>query len=544
MSSRKTFLALITAAMIAAPLAAQTLPVRVPRTNDTSLQQYGRSIEGETASLRAAGLGRDWDRIRPLVERYLQPQTYPYGPDKHAILRAYHVASTTNFLVRIGYRARHLAHSAQARTLVRAANIVSWEDPDALVLVSPTVFVADLVRIDRKADNSADLVYRVREPIKSAPAKGREFRYPLNGPFPTAVATPGGPPPPPPPPNPAAWELARAKAVLFLRAPSGIGNFFGPMPVDGERVLPGYHSGTRETTLAAVRAAARAQLCSPGYVPVVRGIHLPHRCSGLIATAAISLADILGQWDVVSFEGYEPVRMKGATRAAIADFGEQGVQLRIECNTSSSTGTIGVLNGRLVRGAGARMQTEMGCAKEREERDRRYFSLFDRSPSVERLPNGRLRLVAGESVLILERPEQRRLAYVPARSELDGEWRMEELIRYGQNGGYSGIGLSDVPGRIVIEGHRLSYDRCPRYDLTYSYSSDGRLMKTGGALVPQEPKCPTLRYPDYEAPALPSAMEILPLLHSNPWVEDVGNGQLLIANERVGLLLTKRSERR
>jgi hypothetical protein len=278
MSSRKTFLALAAASLAAAPLAARTVAVPLPRTSDTSFDYYGRSKATETAALRAAGLGADVDRIQPLVERYLQPQTYPYGPDKHALLRGYHVASTANFLVRIGYRARHLAHPAQARTLVRAANIGSWDDADALVLISPTVFVAELVRIDRKPDNSADLVYRVREPIKSAPAKGSEFRYPLNGPFPTYVAKPGNPPPPPPPPNPGAGELASRKTVLFFRAPTGIGNFFGPMPVDGDRVLPGYHSTTRETTLAAVRAATRAQLCSPGYVPAANGVSLPKAC--------------------------------------------------------------------------------------------------------------------------------------------------------------------------------------------------------------------------------------------------------------------------
>ena len=264
------------------PLPAQSerapRPAPATRTSDSWLQHYGQSIAGETAGLRAAGLGWDWDRIRPLVKRYLPPQTYPEGPDKHATLRGYHVASTTNFLVRIGYRARHLSHPAQARTLVRAANIGSWQDADALVLVSPTVFVADLVRIDRKPDNSAALVYRVREPIKSAPAKGTEFRFPLNGPFSTAAAKPGDPPPPPPP-NPAAWELAGRKTVLFFRsAPGAIGNFFGPMPVDGDKVLPGYHGTTAETTLAAIRAAARAQLCSPGYVPAARGTDMAKAC--------------------------------------------------------------------------------------------------------------------------------------------------------------------------------------------------------------------------------------------------------------------------
>jgi hypothetical protein len=216
-----------------------------------------------------------------LVEAHLPPQDYPLGATgaTPAIMRSFHIESTTNFIVRIGYRARHLAHPAQARTIVRAANIVSWDDADALVLVSPTVFVADFVGIDRKPDNSADLVYRVREPIKSAPAAGAEFRHPLNGPFATIIPKPGDPPPPPPPPNPAAWELAARKAALFFRpGPGATGNFFGPMPIEGEKVLPGYHSSTRETTLTSIRAAARAQLCSPGYVAVAQGVDLPHDC--------------------------------------------------------------------------------------------------------------------------------------------------------------------------------------------------------------------------------------------------------------------------
>lgn len=272
--------------MLAAWAPAQT-QVRVERpaerTAGSWIPHYVESKRQETAGLRAVGLGPDWAFIHQQVERHLQPQTYPSDNAAGQVaLRAAHIQSTANFLVRTGYRARHLTHPAQARTVVRAANIRSWDDADALVLTAPIVFVADFVRIDRKPDNSADLVYRVREPIKSAPAKGSEFRYPLNGPFPTVSAAPGAPPPPPPPPNPPAWELASRKATLFfLQLASAISSpfhLFGPMPVAGERVLPGYHSTTAETTLAAIRTAARAQACSPGYVPVVVASGPPQGC--------------------------------------------------------------------------------------------------------------------------------------------------------------------------------------------------------------------------------------------------------------------------
>lgn len=251
------------------------------RRSDTFIASYSASLAAETAQLRAVGLGPDWDAIRALVEAHLPPQDYPLGATgaTPSIMRGLHIDSTTNFIVRIGYRARHLAHPAQAGTIVRAANIGSWHDADALVLVSPIVFVADFVRIDRKADNSADLIWRVTEAIKSSPRVGSEFRMMLHGPMPRMRQLPGQPPPPPPIPNLAVNDLGNAKRAVFFRSgPGAIGNFFGPMPVEGDRVLPGYHSTTAETTLASIRAAARSQLCSPGYVPVTKGVDLPHRC--------------------------------------------------------------------------------------------------------------------------------------------------------------------------------------------------------------------------------------------------------------------------
>lgn len=250
-----------------------------------------------------------------------------------------------------------------------------------------------------------------------------------------------------------------------------------------------------------------------------------------------SSAEIFGRWDIVSFEGYRPGHMHGTTPAAFARFTATGVALRIECNYSGVNGF--VHDGRFIPQPGSQIQTEMGCGKEREDRDERYFSFFRRSPTVERLPGGKLRLVAGDSVLMLERPEQRRLDYLPDRAFLQGSWRMRELTEYDPQGGYAGIGLDDLPGRIVIQGDRLSYTACPQYALTFTYSPNGHLLKTGGASLLQQPDCAPLRYPSWAGEAMPSAMLILPLLHSNPWVEKVGDGLLLVANERLGLLLSK-----
>lgn len=256
-----------------------------PSRPDIWAQSYLQQLGEERKRLRAAGLGADWDAVLARVEVFL-PRKDGRGISgaTPAQLREMDVLRTTNFLVRAGYRPRHLTHSAQATTLVRAADS-GWHDADALVLVSPAVFVADFIRVDRRPDNSADLVFRVSEPIKNAPVIGSEHRVLLNGPFFVREPKPGDPPSPPPPPNPAMDELSRHGRALFFLMPDPnrpgaltSRGFFGPMPVQGERVLPGYHSTTRETTLEAIRAAARAQLCSPGYVPVARGVNLPQAC--------------------------------------------------------------------------------------------------------------------------------------------------------------------------------------------------------------------------------------------------------------------------
>ena len=251
-----------------------------------------------------------------------------------------------------------------------------------------------------------------------------------------------------------------------------------------------------------------------------------------------SISQIEGQWDIVSFEGYDPQRLSGSVRAAYADFGPNGVSLRIECNYSGRSGT--VREGRFIPAADDDMiQTQMGCGPEREARDSRYFAFFSRSPTIEHLPGGHLRLRADGTELILERPVKRRLAYLPAPSELQGEWRLLELTRYVPEGGFTGIGLSETPGRIVFSGNTISYSRCPQYDLQFLFSEDGVLVKTGGADLPAEPiGCPELSE-GLHGEGLPVPWDALRVLHSNPKVEKSGENQLLVSTDRLGLLLAR-----
>jgi hypothetical protein len=249
-------------------------------------------------------------------------------------------------------------------------------------------------------------------------------------------------------------------------------------------------------------------------------------------------ASIAGKWDVVSFEGYRPRRLSGTHRAAYADFSERGVGLRMECNYSGRAGTI--RDGKFIASeADDGAQTVMSCGRERDARESRFFSFFDKDATIERIGPDRLLLRSGATELILERPAVRRLQYVPTPAELEGRWRLLEVTHYMPGGGYSGIGLSEVPGRIVVSGDRLSYSRCPQFGLTFRVGPDGRLEKTGGTAPPATPAdCRELAEP---APGreLPSQWDVLRLLHDTPLVEKTGEDALLISTERFGLLVTK-----
>ena len=247
---------------------------------------------------------------------------------------------------------------------------------------------------------------------------------------------------------------------------------------------------------------------------------------------------VQGRWDIASFEGYQPKqRMSGTVRAAYADFGPAGVGLRIECNYSGVAGT--VRDGRFVAKPDQEtVSTAMGCGPEREARESRLFDFFGRSPRIEPSGPDSLRLTADGRELRLERPARRRLAFVPPPGELQGRWRLLELTRYQPGGGYSGIGLSETPGRLVIEGDRLFHSRCPQHVLRFRYDEVGRLRNAGGPSSDREAKACAALPAGSNTPALPAPSDVLQLLHAEPAVERTGD-DLLLSTERYGLLITR-----
>lgn len=273
--------------------------------------------------------------------------------------------------------------------------------------------------------------------------------------------------------------------------------------------------------------------CIPAAYPDLRSADTGEAKAG---TPVQNTAQIEGQWDIVRFDGYEPRRLQGTTRAAFANFHGQHVGLRIECNSSGVSGRID--NGGFYSMPGDRIQTAMGCGREREERDAALFR-FDRNPTVERLANGRLRLAADDTELLLERPAQRRLAYLPSAQELLGEWRLVEITRFAPSGGYTGIGLSDVAGVLAFDGIKASFAPCPAFALSYRYTAEGRIEKIGGPNLPSERvACDALKQ-EWRGENMPVPWDVMRVLHDNPMVERVDANTLMMSTERFGVLLSR-----
>lgn len=280
----------------------------------------------------------------------------------------------------------------------------------------------------------------------------------------------------------------------------------------------------------AVACTASLLACIPAAYPDAR--------IGAAAAAPVqTTAEIEGQWDIVRFAGYEPRRLNGITRAAVADFRADGVGLQIECNASGVSGE--VVRGRFVARPGDRIQTLVGCGPEREARDAKLFGFFDRDPTVERLADGRLRLEAGGTELLLERPAQRRLAFLPSPQELLGEWRLAEVARYSQGNGYAAIGLSDTAGVLIFDGIMASHTACPRYALRYRYTKDGRIENIERATAPDRPVGCDALHETPRGPDMPVPWDAIRVLHDNPMIERVDKDTLLMSTEDFGVLLTR-----
>jgi hypothetical protein len=251
---------------------------------DTFIASYRESIDQQSATLRAAGLGPELDAVTAQVDAHLPPGNYTLQASgaNSAVLRQLRVESTANYLVRQGYRAKNFSTPAQAKLLVAAAagtlgGPTREEDP---ALFAPVVARVAFVEVESNADAARKLVVRVIEPLKNAPPKGALLRFALDAGQPAGYL---------PTPNPMQDQQLRPGEMVMFLAPAGDGaasdadkfrRFTQPMRLDGERLMPGYHADVPETTLPRLRAALKQQVCAPGFVPVAGGGGHSLPCSG------------------------------------------------------------------------------------------------------------------------------------------------------------------------------------------------------------------------------------------------------------------------
>lgn len=248
-----------------------------------------------------------------------------------------------------------------------------------------------------------------------------------------------------------------------------------------------------------------------------------------------------GEWEVARFDDYTPPsRMDGLTRIAIADFrlDYDYVDLRIGCAQQVSYG--GFQDGRFVATpppVGLELDTSE-CTKEELALDTKYRAFFKQNPKIEISGDDRLRLTAGSSELLLERPSLRMRANAPDQAELTGTWQLGGV--YMRSFGRIDVrSLWDAPGAVGITDKRIVYTLCPDYAVAIRYE-DGQLKAPEGTQPPEDAKCSPPNYA--KADEAPTLGDIMYLFASSPAVESVGDDRILLTAKGIELLMKRKVE--
>lgn len=274
----------------------------------------------------------------------------------------------------------------------------------------------------------------------------------------------------------------------------------------------------------------RAHVSDPRPEPQVQARATP------AARSVASLADIAGEWDIVSFDGYSPPRLDGdGQRHAYVDIGQQGLRFSISCNHSGMVGRIegGVLHPPAMDDA---IQTAMGCGREREAREAAFFGFFRARPQVTLLPDERLRIATPDHHLLLERSAVRRLAMGPPLSRITGSWRVVSFMRF-ENGGHRGWGAMFAPGRVRIDGGVLSYSRCPAASVRFIYTQDFVLRRQDGGEPADSVECRGVSPAPTEVEPMLAA-----LLRQSPEAERIDEKRFVLRSRDYAVLLTSEAD--
>ena len=239
---------------------------------------------------------------------------------------------------------------------------------------------------------------------------------------------------------------------------------------------------------------------------------------GKTGRVVTTLSEIAGPWDIASFNGYSPVRLHEGIRRAYVDVGATGLSYVIGCNYSGNRARID--DSGILHKVDQQPQTLIECGPEGDARDAAFFGFFASRPKVTWTEGGRLRLFAGRTELILERPEMRRLANIPRLAEMVGSWTPQEALHLLNGNGYGGRSFQGAYP-LTITRNTITYPGCGGASFRFDYTRDAR-MRISEARAKDE--C-WFNDPD---------TVLLRVLRSGPLVErDAGGGLALTAGDDV-----------
>lgn len=208
------------------------------------------------------------------------------------------------------------------------------------------------------------------------------------------------------------------------------------------------------------------------------------------------LADIAGQWDIVSFNGYAPRRLDtDGQRHAYVDFSTDGASFTIECNYTGMRARIAD-NGRLVALSDEDIQTAASCGPERNRRESAFFAFLRGSPTIMQRGD-ELLLSHGGQRLQLQRADARQRAMLPTSLVgFDGAWRADIVyleIAPGHNGNLI-AGLDGAPAELSFDNNvvTLRFD-CETVETGWRMTAPGVIVAdalgrdtSGGCRLSQE----------------------------------------------------------
>lgn len=151
-----------------------------------------------------------------------------------------------------------------------------------------------------------------------------------------------------------------------------------------------------------------------------------------------SLSEIVGHWDIIRFNHYEPVGLSSdGKNNAFVTFRPKSLGFMIGCNGSGLEAELtasGVLENK--NPDDGMVETQMGCSPEKHALDEEFFEFFNSQPKISARSASLLSLTTKKHELLLQKRET-------TPDQLNGFWQLRYVD--GANVSYTSIPTPDTP---------------------------------------------------------------------------------------------------